>query len=478
MGADRSHARSLERRFCDFVASRGVLRAGERPLLLLSGGADSMCLLHLLPIADRRLALGLGVAALHVDYGLRGGASDRDREIVEEACAAAGLPLHVERLEGSLRGPNFQARAREHRYRLAGELAGRFGYGPLTTAHNRDDQAETVLYRLVKYASPLGLAGMRPREDGLARPLLALGADEIRAYCEAEGIVYGVDASNLRPLYARNVLRLEVLPALARLNPHVAETLAGNAAIAAAEREIVEAALDAAWSRVAAALGPGELAAVDLAELAVQPPALRSLCLWKAAGAGLDEGAFVPRRQVAALEALAQRREEAGRVALRGGREAVRERDRLVVRRRAAGHQCPPVSLALAQGPSPPVVVCGRRLRFELLGGAHAPSTPPDESYVALGFDAPPRRAVVRHPRRGERFTPFGRAAATTLARFLAAAGCPAAERRRALVLEVDGAFAAVAFVDREGVRRSRVAQERTVTQSTGWTLGVALEER
>jgi hypothetical protein len=84
----------------------------------------------------------------------------------------------------------------------------------------------------------------------------------------------------------------------------------------------------------------------------------------------------------------------------------------------------------------------------------------------------------VRHPRRGERFTPFGRAAATTRASFLAAAGCPAAERRRALVLEVDGAFAAVAFVDREGVRRSRVAQERKVTQSTGWTLGVALEER
>jgi hypothetical protein len=85
---------------------------------------------------------------------------------------------------------------------------------------------------------------------------------------------------------------------------------------------------------------------------------------------------------------------------------------------------------------------------------------------------------ILRHPRGGERFTPFGRAAATTVARFLAGAGCGRDERRRALVVEVDGDTAAVAFVDRAGALRSRVAQERRVTQSTGWTLSVALEER
>ena len=134
-----------------------------------------MALLSLLRATDRRLGLGLTLAALHVDYGLRGAESDRDRRIVERACAAAGLPLHVERLAGELKGPDFQSRAREVRYRLARGLAAEKGCDVLVTAHNRDDQAETVLYRLVKYASPRGLAGMRPRDGDVARPLLGLG---------------------------------------------------------------------------------------------------------------------------------------------------------------------------------------------------------------------------------------------------------------------------------------------------------------
>jgi len=532
VGDGRRQARAFERRVCDFVAARDVLRAGERPLLLLSGGPDSMCLLHLLPIIDRRLSLGLRAAALHVDYGLRGAASDRDRELVEQACLAAGLTLHVERLEGALCGPDFQARARAQRYGLARELGRRFGYAPLVTAHNRDDQAETVLYRLVKYASPLGLAGMSVRDEDVARPLLAAGAAEIRAYCATREIAYGVDASNLEPVYARNAIRLEVLPALARLNPRVGETLADAAAMAAAEGEVVAAALDAAWERVRATPRPGELAALELAALAAELPALRALCLRRLAAVGLPAGALVTRRQVAALQGLAGRPAGAGLAALKGGREAVRESGRLAVRPVPSAHACAPVEVSVAAPPSssvaPPescaAVFCRWGLAATLSPGAHLPEAyrpamrpaealppsaapavarPPgaasaaarapepspaaaaaagcaggDERHLSLGFAAPPRVLTLRHPRRGERFTPFGRAAATTVARFLAGAGCARDERRRALVLEVDGALAAVAFVDRAGAQRSRVAQERRVTQSTEWTLSVALEER
>ena len=159
----------------DELTRTGALRGGERALLLLSGGADSMALLSLLRAADRRLELGLDLAALHVDYGLRGADSDRDRRIVERACAAVGVPLHVELLRGRLSGSDFQSRARDARYGRARQLAADHGYDVVVTAHNRDDQAETVLYRLVKYASPRGLAGMRPRDGDLARPLLCAG---------------------------------------------------------------------------------------------------------------------------------------------------------------------------------------------------------------------------------------------------------------------------------------------------------------
>ena len=134
------------------------------------------------------------------------------------------------------------------------------------TAHNRDDQAETIVYRLAKYATPRGLVGMRPRDGVLARPLLCLGGDEIRAYCRARGIEYGDDVTNARPVYARNRLRLEVLPLLRELNPRVAETLSAAAPSRRRPRPTC-------WTRSAAeapgarrtAAEAGDLAAVDLA---------------------------------------------------------------------------------------------------------------------------------------------------------------------------------------------------------------------
>ncbi|MEN6431244.1 MAG: ATP-binding protein, partial [Coriobacteriales bacterium] len=153
------HVLTIERRVAKFVAGRDVLRRGERVLLMLSGGADSMAMLALVRAADERLGLGLGLAALHVDYGLRGTDSARDREIVVTACAAAGIDLEVMALEGRLRGPDFQARARGLRYERAWQEAAQRGCTVVAAAHNRDDQAETIVYRLAKYASPQGLAG-------------------------------------------------------------------------------------------------------------------------------------------------------------------------------------------------------------------------------------------------------------------------------------------------------------------------------
>src|SRR5512146_1264050 len=101
--ADPSDYR-LRRRVAAFVGDHRVLLPGERALLLLSGGGDSMALLDLVRATDDALGLGLTLAALHVDYGRRGEDSARDRRIVAEACAAAGVPLHIEQLGGRLRG--------------------------------------------------------------------------------------------------------------------------------------------------------------------------------------------------------------------------------------------------------------------------------------------------------------------------------------------------------------------------------------
>jgi len=468
----------LRRRVEDDLARTGSLRPGERALLLLSGGADSMALLSLLRAADRRMGLGLTFAALHVDYGLRGAGSDRDRGIVERACAAAGVPLHVERLRGAVTGSDFQARARQARYARARELAAGNGCDVLVTAHNRDDQAETVLYRLVKYASPRGLAGMRPRDGDVARPLLGLGGGEIRDYCRLAGVEYGEDVSNLSPVYARNRLRIEVLPLLEALNPRLSETLAAGAELAAAEADALEELTEETRARVLRPPAPGELAAVDLAALASEPEALRALVLHEVVRAAMGGDALVERTLVRALLRLAARGDDAGRADLGRGLVAVRERGVLHVRAAALPHACPPAAvdgaaLEAAGAGGVAATFCAGRWRLRLVPGAAFDRRAALAGEVFAGLSTTPRRVTLRHPRRGERFAPSSLGGETTVARYLAAARVPASLRPRAVVLDVDGA---AAWVGGPTAPPGRVAQGYRVAQSSVLTLHVVQE--
>jgi tRNA(Ile)-lysidine synthase len=435
-----------------------------------------MALLSLVRAADRRLRLGLELAALHVDYGLRGPDSDRDRLIVERACAAAGVPLHVERLAGRLAGRDFQARARAQRYGLARELAAAHGYDVIVTAHNRDDQAETVLYRLSKYASPRGLVGMRPRDGALARPLLGCGAAEIRDYCRSAGIEYGEDASNAAPLYARNLLRLEVLPRLEALNPRVAETLAAGAEQAAAEADVLAGAAAEARRRLEAPRAPDDLAAVDVGALAAEPPALRALVLHDLLRRAMGGDALVERRLVEALLRLGERADDAGRLSLGHGLEAVRARGVLRIRAAAGAHACAAcvvdaAAVAAAGEAGVSAAFCGAVWRLRLLRGAAFDKEAALAGEAYVGLRTSPRQLVLRHPRRGERFAPLGLGGETTLARHLAAARVAAERRPFAVVLDVDGAVAWVG-----GPAPARVAQAFRVAHSSALTLHVVQE--
>ena len=467
----------LRRRVAGFVRERGVLRPGERALLMLSGGADSMAMLDLVRASDATLGLALEMEALHVDYATRGEDSTRDRLIVARACAAAGVKLHQVRLERKLQGGGFQARARALRYERAREIAAAEGLGVIVTAHNRDDQAETVVYRLAKYASPRGLAGMRPRDADLARPLLCAGAAEIRAYCRAMGIEYGVDESNERRAYARNRIRLDVLPVLERINPRAVETIAAGAEMAADEGQVLEAAVRAALARVLAPPMSGDLALVDLGRLAQEAPALRALVIHTLLRDACGGEALVERRSVEAVLALSSRREPHGRTVLRAGLEAVRQGGLLHVRRRRAPHVCATAGLALDEAATAAGVTltwCGRRLRVRLLAGAEL-ERDPGHAFVALGASC--GAVTLRHPRRGERFAPLGLGAETTVARFLAACRVPPEGRRRAAVLDVDGAVAWVGAVARDGRSVGRVAESFRVQESTVLTLHVFEED-
>ena len=457
---------SVERRVRQYVRSLELLRHGEPTLLMLSGGADSMALLKLVQTCDTSLDLSLKLAALHVDYGLRGADSDRDRHIVEEACHRHKLELHVVRAPAGLRGASFQERARELRYAAARALAVEWGYTRIVTAHNRDDQAETVLYRLLKYPSPAALAGMAPLEGDLARPLLCLGADEVRAYCRTAGIVYGDDVTNAQPVYVRNRLRLRVLRELRDMNPRVVEGLADASAVAREERVLLDALAEEAWARVSVGSVSGSeleclpLFSLDVVTLAAEPPALRAACLRRLVRSALGEHVLVTRRLTEALGGLVEGL-PGRRIALPGGWEAARMGRLLTVARRASAHTCEPAGASVRGGAVVSLSFCERGYPLELLAGDYfARAT--DEAWI--GLPVQPVDVVLRHPRRGERFAPLGAGGSVTVLQFLADHGVPSAARARALLVEVDGAVAWVA---------GRVAQSFRVAESTNFTLHV-----
>ncbi len=194
----------------------GMLRRGE-VLLGLSGGADSMSLLHIL--YDLQSEYGFCLSAAHVNHGLRGAQADRDEAFVRDACAKLGIPLHVLHADvaaqAACSGEGIEACGRRIRYAYFRSLTD----GEVATAHTADDNAETVLLHLTRGSGLSGLCGIPPVRDGIIRPLIACTRADVEDYCREHSIEYVTDSSNLSDDYARNRIRHHVIPTLRELNP-------------------------------------------------------------------------------------------------------------------------------------------------------------------------------------------------------------------------------------------------------------------
>jgi tRNA(Ile)-lysidine synthase len=192
------HVHELRRRVDDYIRDRELIPPGGEVVCLVSGGADSTCLWHVLR------ELGYRVSALHVDHGLRDAESDEDARFCREV-------LGAEVVEAPGRT---EAELRDLRYSLATERL-------RATGHTASDQVETVLYRLVSSGTP---GGIKPkREDGVVRPLLGVWREEAEAYCRAVGMPFRVDSSN--PRTKRGLIRERILPLLRELDERSEQNL-------------------------------------------------------------------------------------------------------------------------------------------------------------------------------------------------------------------------------------------------------------
>ncbi len=226
------------------VTQDGLLSCEDRVMVAVSGGADSVALLHAL--YAWREALGLALAVVHIDHGLRGKESTDDAAFVE--CLAQKLalpfvckPLHLTQVLRERKGESVQAVARERRYACLWEVARVWGATKVAVGHTQDDQMETVLLWMLRGAGLAGLSGMpAQRHPCLIRPFLHVSRSKLLRYLEEKGCGFRVDSSNASPKYMRNRLRHELVPLLKTFNPKVVSRLSCQATILREEHQYLD----------------------------------------------------------------------------------------------------------------------------------------------------------------------------------------------------------------------------------------------
>lgn len=248
------------------------LSPGDRLGVAVSGGADSVALLHLLHGALP--GRGVALVALHLNHGLRGPDSDSDEAFVHELATSLALDFHSERAVLNADGANLEAEARQARLDFFRRKAQELSLAAVATGHTLDDQAETVLFRLLRGTGVQGLSAILPwTREGLVRPMLRVRREELRAWLRERNLPWREDLSNADPRFSRNRIRAEVLPALVRdWNPNLAEALTRLARQAREESEAWEATCSLLLRNLSRSTPAGEI--LDLRPLQDAPRAL------------------------------------------------------------------------------------------------------------------------------------------------------------------------------------------------------------
>ena len=413
-----------------YMSAHAMLPPSARVLVACSGGADSVALLRLLCELP-----GLTVVCAHFDHCLRGAESARDAAFVRALAERLGVEFRLGREDvaafAKRNGLGLEEAARELRYRFLFRTAKETGCARIATAHTAGDNAETVLFHLIRGAGAAGLRGIRPvRPDGLIRPLLGVTRAELLDYLAALGQDWVEDSSNADTAYARNDLRANVLPALERINASAAEHICAAAETLAEDDDCLEA-LTAAFLETAYRDG-----ALDIPALLEQPSAIALRALKRLCG---DPG----RAQLLRVLTLCRSGGPWDGLDLPGGLRVRRERELL-----RFGPEEPPPELPpreLVPGVWTDIPELGRRAR--LVPGAEAQEI--HNSFNTFYFQSEKLcgKIFVTSRAEGDRIRLAGRGCTKELRRLQREAGLSPAERARALVIrDAAGIVAAEGF--------------------------------
>jgi tRNA(Ile)-lysidine synthase len=267
----------LESKIIDFIQRHSLISPEEIVVVGVSGGADSVCLLHVLAKCQKRLGIKLHVA--HLNHQLRGAESEADAEYVSNLAGSLDIPITIDRQDVAAyrieRNFSLEEAARELRYAFLAKVAREVGANRIAVGHTRDDQVETILMHILRGAGIIGLCGLAPcspmaydrhgislpvsllslrakRSNLLViRPLLDVTREETTSYCQEHQLDPRIDSSNRSLSFFRNRLRLQLLPLLRQYNPSVDQALLRLADIAKEDNAFIEQHASGLWEQVA-----------------------------------------------------------------------------------------------------------------------------------------------------------------------------------------------------------------------------------
>lgn len=440
-------------------------------MVALSGGADSVCLLHVL--LELKEEMGVTLCAAHLDHMLRGEEGGKEARFARSLAESCGVPCVTGSADVGAHARkhkklSIQQAAREVRYAFLKEKASEQKADKIALGHNANDQAETILMNILRGAGAEGLSGIPPVRDGIyVRPLLELERREIEGYLKARGIKYLDDPSNLKTEYLRNRVRHDLIPLLeGQYNPRLVERLSAMGDIMREERRAVEEWVESSISDLSVLCSPGRLE-VNIDSLAAIPLGFRRRAvrrLLRRMGAG---PASMDSSKLASIECLLTYRRSGSSLHLGGDLKVMVEFNRLVLCR-GISEEKKELCVELRVPGITPLPGRGVRVAAETdpirpLGHPHDPGT---MAHMDLSRLSGP--LVVRSRRPGDRFSPLGMAGSKKLKDYLIELRIPVSKRDDVLIVADEAGIVWVVG--------GRISERVRVTPETSHVLKLRVE--
>ncbi|RUA03052.1 MAG: tRNA lysidine(34) synthetase TilS, partial [Deltaproteobacteria bacterium] len=426
-----------------------MFQPGDKVLVGVSGGPDSVALLHLLVEMAAGYDFVLGIC--HLNHDLRGAAADRDADFVAALARRIGLPLHTDKRDvrrfGRCHRLSLETAARRVRYGFFKEIVARHGFTKIALGHQMDDNAEQVLMNLLRGSGPTGLSGIPPVRDGLiVRPLIHVTRQQIMDYLDRGKHDYVIDESNTDGRHLRNRIRSELIPLLAaEYNPRIVCNLHKTARVCRSENQWIDQALDPVFDAAVVDRSTSQLA-MSLSKISAHMPAVQRRLVRRAIRQVAGDLKKVSFENIEAVRRLAAAGTSWKTIDL-PHRVRVQRMDRVLVftREKRSLRDIPPARPEKTIAPfsyyySPPgeiaIVEAGIRMVSTILERGQIPEQfhagdPASETTAYLDLDKLTFPLMIRNRKAGDRFSPLGLGGTQSVRKFLS--GREKDRRKRAL---------------------------------------------